>query len=135
MSDEMKLITALCEALGFDVQRTVDVTKGIKVRTHDRPHTFGTRLFSDWAEHEFIGNGQYVEVTREVSYKLTKQEDRVDEFNSSQIKKAMNSTFDISNHIDTLLNTGVSAVIVGEGGSVSAVSADELLIDKSEDRL
>lgn len=74
MSEEMKLLKELCSALGFNVDRKVEVTKGIEKRTIRRPMSFGENPFPGWDSHEFIGNGEYVEVKREVSFKLTKRE-------------------------------------------------------------
>ena len=73
MSEEMKLITALCEALGFDVERNIEVTKGTIEKTIDRPLGWGQNPFPEWTENEFIGDGKYVEVIRKVSFKLTKR--------------------------------------------------------------
>jgi len=74
MSEEMKLLTALCNALGFDVERKVEVTKGTSKRTINRNLFFGENPFPEWKEYEFIGNGEYVEVKREVIFKVTKRE-------------------------------------------------------------
>ena len=76
MSEEMKLIQALCEALGFEVKRHVEVTKGSYKRTVGSALMFGEILFPDWDHYEFIGNGEYVEVKREATYKLIKMEDK-----------------------------------------------------------
>lgn len=74
MSEEMKLLKELCNALGFEVQRKVEVTKGAVKRTISRPVTYGTKPFPGWDSHEFVGNGEYVELKREVIFKLTKRE-------------------------------------------------------------
>ena len=73
MSEEMKLITALCEALGFEVERSVETTKGTHKRTIDRPLGFGENPFPNWDNYEFIGDGEYVEIIRKISFKLTKR--------------------------------------------------------------
>lgn len=74
MSEEIKLLKALCDALGFDVERKVEVTKGTLRRTLGNTPYFGQKLFPEWNEYEFIGNGEYVEVKREVIFNLIKRE-------------------------------------------------------------
>ena len=75
MSEEMKLLKALCDALGFYVERKVEVTKGTHKRTTNRNIFYGQNPFPGWNEYEFIGNGEYVEIKREVIFKVMKRED------------------------------------------------------------
>ena len=68
MSEELKLLRAMCTALGLEVKRDVIVTKGAHEKTHDGPAMFGHPLFPEWEDCEFVGNGKYREVKREVVY-------------------------------------------------------------------
>lgn len=71
MSEELTLLKAMCEALDLKVERDIKITKGDAPRKM-QPHYFGTNPFPEWQSYEFIGDGQYVEVKREIVYKVTK---------------------------------------------------------------
>ena len=60
MSEELKLLRAMCDALGLEVKREFIVTKVEAVR------------FPDEREYEYIGDGKHVEVKREVVYTVIK---------------------------------------------------------------
>ncbi len=79
MTDEMKLITALCEALGFEVKRETSIRRVItkdynsymdEVRRRDA-------YKEDRGEWDFIGGGQYREIVRTSSYTLTKKKPEI----------------------------------------------------------
>jgi len=74
MSEELKLLRAMCGALGLEVKREVVVTKGTFKRKLDHIPIFGEKVFPDWEECEFIGSGEYIEVSREVVYTVIKGE-------------------------------------------------------------
>jgi len=75
MTNEMKLLTALTEALGFEIEVVHTKTYG-----HARELNYNERCFGGaTAELEFQGNGLYKEVTRHVDYKVTKKScERID---------------------------------------------------------
>lgn len=70
MTDEMKLLMAMCSALGFEVARTVEVTKGNVIKIKPLPVGFGGNPFPGWKEWEFVGDGKYREVKRETVFKV-----------------------------------------------------------------
>lgn len=70
MSEELKLLKAMCGALGLEVKRDVMVTLGTFKRKISFP-VFGVNPFPEWEESKFVGNGEYVEVKREVIYTVT----------------------------------------------------------------
>jgi hypothetical protein len=59
MSEEIKLLTALCEALLLTVERRVEIKEG----------TPTSQPFK--GESRYNGDGWYIPITREVSYKVT----------------------------------------------------------------
>ena len=70
MNDTHKLLLALIEASGFDVEKINSKTYG-----HARGLTYQERGFGGARpEMEFQGDGMYKEVTRHVDYKVTKKE-------------------------------------------------------------
>lgn len=73
MSDEMKLLTALCEALGFEIKLKVERIKGTQEKAWPEHYCFGEKPFPDWQGYEFIGDGKYVEVKCEATYELVKK--------------------------------------------------------------
>ena len=57
----------MCTALGLEVKRDVIVTEGKRKRKIDFP-VFGLDPLPGWEESKFVGNGEYVELKREVVY-------------------------------------------------------------------
>jgi len=69
MTDEMKLLTALTEALGFEIEVVRTKTLG-----HARDLTYSEREFGGTRPlMEFQGDGLYKEVTMHVDYKVTRK--------------------------------------------------------------
>tara|TARA_R110000803_G_scaffold210685_3_gene283207 strand:- start:5134 stop:5367 length:234 start_codon:yes stop_codon:yes gene_type:complete len=68
MTEELKLLRAMCGALGLEVKREVIVTEGKEKRRFNRTPVFGQKMWPDWDENKWIGNGEYIEVKREVVY-------------------------------------------------------------------
>ena len=106
MTNEMKLLMALTEALGFDVEQTNDVSYGRTITAGERTSWHGTKSVAD-GEWQFfqatseMPEAEYREIIRSVDYKLTKKQEQpktvcnnlLDELSELVISPKKGSTF------------------------------------------
>jgi hypothetical protein len=73
MNNTDKLLRALIDALGFDINRELTLVRGNLANSLGRKQN---------QEYDFLGNGHYQEINRVNNYKVTKKESPLNELGS-----------------------------------------------------